>query len=213
MTLEPIKVASAENRLSVRRGAIAGVFVAVAVAGLFFAFVPILGGTADPPGEVENPKLAALFNEQFDQVIEEMQPPHLAGFMPGAKANARAYLISIEAVTTYRRQRRSARPNQPPTTYMTVRYSNGKEFTPELGVDRAAIIAATGVRLRLENGRVVSAQTDGAERDYPIDQVRHYVNKTVWELLAIDMQQNPQFYYWPQPPASPPADNRKAWAS
>lgn len=169
-----------------------------------------LAAPADPPGRLENPKLAAMFNEGIEAVAGRMVPEKSRGYSAGAKDAAKAYIGRLKSVVQYRKLKRSPRPNSWPAMYLRVVYEDGSVFDSD-SVGSRARVSASGVRLEFDHGKVVSAQTDGAELDRTLESARLGVEALVEDLVAIDKRQHPELYYKPAPAAPSVEQNRQAW--
>jgi hypothetical protein len=94
--------------------------------------------------------------------------------------------------------------------HMRVVYADGSVFEPE-GVGSRGSVSSSGVRLEFDHGKVVSAQTDGAELNRSPEATRRDVDAIVEDIIAIDQRRRPELYYKAAPVPATEEQNRRAW--
>ena len=174
-----------------------------------YAVVQYSNAPADPPGTIENPRLASMFNEVIEKNIARMNPEKSPGYTPQAQSSAREFLGSLKSVVQYRKLKHKQHPNLPNGMDLHIEFVNGSSYESEFASNKGSV-ANTGVRLAFDHGLVVSAQTDGTELEKTLESTKEFADRTIADIIMVDMNRNHVGYF--QAPSAPTeADNRKAW--
>jgi hypothetical protein len=165
----------------------------------------------EKPGNLSNPKLAAMFQKAFEKEIAGMNPVWKPGLKAGSPLLARSWLSKIKEVSSRCKFGPDNRTKFNLLEY-SIKLENGEsidgvysgllcQYQPGFGKPMITIIQMTA-------GNVVDAKTDGRERDLPVSYADEWVNNLAEKVLGVDQTRRANLYFGTE---SSKQENRKAW--
>jgi len=159
----------------------------------------------DMPGELSNPKLVAMFNEQIDGLERgDLDASRFPGVLPEAGANARQWLGEVREIVVRCRYGASYKFNW---FMYDLTLASGEVVANQIAsTDRCSDDYQTAMRVTFEAGRAVDVKTDGSELARPPDQARGTLALALSAAIGHDKDARPARYYKRNPPPPPPAE-------
>lgn len=185
--------------------------LAVALLSTLTAFLTACtGGTPETPGDQSSPVLATLLQKALEAEIARMNPVWAPGLLPSAPKTAREWLMTVDEVVARCRYGPGNRTKGNRLEY-DLRLHSGEQV---LGIQSGqrclyGFAPPLVMRVRLEDGQVRDAQTDGRERQSPVDAISPEVQQFARSLIRADWKRRPGLYF---PPEKSAEDIAREWA-
>jgi hypothetical protein len=156
--------------------------------------------TSEPeaPGNRSNPKLASLLQEALSKEIASMNPTWSPGLKTSANLVASAWLNQIVEVTSR-------------CTYGPTDLSKFNKLEYDIKLKSGEVISKVYsgmvcqyqsgfgkplvMRLVFQDGKVVSAFTDGREIDEPISYSQRWISNCAEKIIRVDWRRQPELYF------------------
>jgi hypothetical protein len=166
----------------------------------------------EQPGNRPNPKLATLLQQSFNSEIASMNPTWSPGLRTGANLSATAWLTKIAEVKST-------------CSYGPDNFTKHNKLRYEIKLTSGEVIfdiysgllcqyqnkfgKPLVMQVKLKDGVVVEALTDGRELEEPVGYAKGWLSNLAEKILYVDRKRRPQLYYRNEPTRD---QIRKEWA-
>lgn len=182
-----------------QRRLILAAVVGVLVGGLALGYF-ISRDKIHKPGNISNPKLAVLLNQQRATWGTRMTG---AGMNGNHQQGADTWMQDIAEVS-YNFIETSTRKFSHYQVELTLR--DGSHMSKPCGKDAALV-----VRFKIVNGQATDAWTDGRELKSDIATATIWLNNVIDCVIRVDMNRHPNRYYKPAPVGKTPSEISNEW--
>ncbi|SIR54966.1 hypothetical protein [Pseudacidovorax sp. RU35E] len=167
------------------------------------------GGTPETPGDQPNAVLAQVLQKALDDEIARLDPSWSPGLLPAAPALAREWLTQIDEVVARCRYgpRSQSKHN---LLEFDLRLHSGETIEALYTGQRCTygIAPPLIMRVRMRDGRVAEALTDGRERRRPVDAVAPEAHAFATAVITADLRRRAARYFVP---SASPQDIQRQW--
>lgn len=189
---------------------VAAVSVLIVAGVLAFSLGGPLFSRPEKPGTLSNPRMAQMLNEALDEEVRQIGDSIMyPGYIREADDNARLFLRSVKEVVSRCSGGRSdnSKFNK---RVLDVTLADGTVLKGQYtGESCYYMIEEPNIyRVFFENGRVSDVQSDGREKNKPVDGFKTEAGSFAGNLLNVDVRRNRHRYFPEQKTAD---DFRREW--